>query len=167
MTSNRLSGTMKASRFWASTIAPYSSVPLRQRHGLGEVALGLRDRGPKITPTHAVFQRYEALAVLAIDVGRAALEFHLRDVAQRDIGGGRFRIVVRYRDRHGADGADVIAIPRSQSGGQCEIHLAFVHARDFLSANRGLHDRVDVADRDAITRCLRAIYADNQIRLAD
>src|SRR5262249_21830584 len=134
---------------------------------LGKAALRFGDGGAEITPTHAVFQRYEALAVLAIDVGRAALEFHLRDVAQRDIGGGGFRIVMRYRDRHGADGADVIAIPRSQSDGQCEIHLAFVHTRDFLSTNCGLHDRVDVADRDAITRCLRAIYADNQIRLAD
>src|SRR5262249_47394651 len=128
---------------------------------------GLSDRGPKVTPTHAVFQRYEALAVFAIDVGRAALEFHLRDVAQCDVGGGRFRIAIRYRDRHGTDGTDVIAIARSQSDGQREMHLAFEDARDFLSANRGLHDRVDVADRDAVTRCLRAVYSDDQIRLAD
>jgi hypothetical protein len=107
------------------------------------------------------------LAVLAIDVGCPALEFHLRDVAQRDVGGGQFRIAIRYRDRHGADSADVIAIARSQSDGQREIHLAFVDARDFLSTDRGLYDGVDVADRDAVTRCLRAVYSDDQIWLAD
>jgi hypothetical protein len=47
------------------------------------------------------------------------------------------------------------------------VHLAFENARDFLSTNGGLHDRVDVADRDAIACRLCAIYADNQIRLAD
>ena len=49
----------------------------------GQEALRFGDGGAQVAPTHAVFQRYEALAVLAIDVRRAALEFHLRDVAQR------------------------------------------------------------------------------------
>src|SRR5262249_62317216 len=103
----------------------------------------------------------------AIDVGCPTLEFHFRDIAQCDVGGGQCRIAIRHRDWHGADSADIIAIARSQSDRQREIHLAFVDARDFLSTDRGLYDGVDVADRDAVTRCLPAVYSDDQIRLAD
>ena len=131
------------------------------------MSLCLSDRGPQVALPHAVFQRNEPLAVLAIDVGGASLHFDLGDVAQRDISGGRFRIGIRDRDRDRADGVDVIAILRSQSDGQGEVHLAFEDTRDFLPADRGLHDRVDVADRDAVTRRLRAIDANHQIRLSD
>ena len=107
------------------------------------------------------------MAVLAINVGRAILQIDLGDVAQRDISGGRFRVGIRDRDRDGADGVDVVAILRSQSDGQGEVHLAFEDARDFLPADRGLYDRVDVANRDAVTRRLGAIDTNQQVRLSD
>jgi hypothetical protein len=49
----------------------------------------------------------------------------------------------------------------SQPYGQGEVHLAVVNARDFLPADGGLHDRVDVADRNTVTRCLRAVYSND------
>ena len=131
------------------------------------MALCLSDRGPQVSPPHAIFQRNEPLAVLAINVGRAILQIDLGDVAQRDISGGRFRICIWDRDRDGADGVDVVAILRSQSDGQGEVHLAFEDARDFLPADRGLHNRVDVANRDAVTRRLGAIDPNQQVRLSD
>ena len=162
---------MTASRFLASCkraelARPLHAVALRQRHVLGDALLRLGDGRAEIALAHAVFQRNEALAVLAIDVGGAGLQPHVGDVAQRDIGGRGLRIAVRQGDRDRADGVDVVAIARRQPHGERGVDLALVDARHLLAADRRLHHGVDVADREAVARRLGAVDPHVEIGLA-
>ena len=129
---------------------------MRLDHGRTEVAVA-----------DAVFQRDEALAVLAVDIGRPADELDLAEIAEPDIGGRRFRIGVRKCDRNRADGIDIPAEFRRQPHRQREDHLAFIDLGDFLTADRGLHHGIDVGDREAVARGLGAIDLDDEIGLAE
>ena len=151
----------------AELARPLHAVALRQRHVLGDALLRLGDGRAEVALAHAVFQRDEALAVLPVDVGGAGLQPHVGDVAERDIGGVRLRIAVRQRDRDRADGVDVVAVSRRQPHGERGVDLALIDARHLLAADRRLHHRVDVADREAVARRLGAVDPHHEIGLAE
>src|SRR5262249_49975742 len=88
------------------------------------------------------------------------------ELAERDIGGRRLRIVVGQRHWYRADGVDAAAIFRSKAHRERKIHLAFVDPGDLLAADRRLHHRVDVADREAVASRLGAVDLDDEIGLA-
>ena len=129
--------------------------------------LGLDHGRTEIAVANAVFQRDEALAVLAIDIGRAADQLDLAEIAKPDIGGRRLRIRIGKCDRDGADGIDIPAEFRRQAHRQREDHLAFIDLGNFLAADRGLDDGIDVADGEAVARGLGAIDPNDQIGLAE
>ena len=129
---------------------------MRVRNGRAEIAIA-----------HAVLERHEPLRVFPVDVGRAGFQLHVAEIAQRDVGGRGLGVGVRQRDRNRPDGVDVAAVFRRQPDREGEVHLAFVDARDLLAADRGLHDGVDVADREAVARGLRAVDPDDQIGLTE
>ena len=119
----------------------------------------LADGRAEVASADAVFQRNETLTVLAVDIGRTGFQLHLAEVAQRDIGGGRFRVVARQRHRDRADGLDIAAIFRREPDSQRKVILAFVDPGDFLAADRRLHDCIDVSDREAVACRFAAIDA--------
>src|SRR5437763_5461777 len=110
----------------AEFAGPVEFVTRRQRHLVGNALLRFGDRRAEVAPAHAVFERYKTLAVLAVDIGGAGLQLHLAEVAERDIGGRRFRIVARKRDRDGADGVGIAAIFGRKANGKREVELTLV-----------------------------------------
>src|SRR5262249_24085996 len=135
---SRLRGTMTASRFCASTNAPNSpvhSIALGQGKFFSDAILCLGHGRPEIASADAVLQRNKSLIVLPIDVGGAGLELHLAEVAQRNIRGRRFWIVVWQGDGDGANGVDIAAIFWSQANGERKIHLALIDPGHFLAAD--------------------------------
>jgi hypothetical protein len=55
---------------------------------------------------------------------------------------------------------------RRKANGQREIHLAFVDAGNFLSADGGLNHGIHVGDSDAVASSFGTVHLDHQIRLA-
>ena len=171
MISTRLSGTITASRFFASSSAPNSPahssrVARRQLDVLLDALLRLRHGRAEVAAAHAVFQRNEALAVLAIDVGGAALELDLGDVTEREYTPALL-VGVGQRHRNAADGVDIVAVARREPHREREVHLALVDACHLLAADRRLHHGVDVADREAVARRLGAVDPHHEVGLAE
>ena len=129
---------------------------LRFCHGRTEVAFA-----------HAVFQRHEPLCILAVDVGGAGFDLDLAEVAQRDVGGRRLGVRVRQRDRDRADGIDAAPVFRRKPDREREVHLTLVDFGHFLTADGGLHHRVDVGDRKPVACSLGAIDTDDEVGLAE
>ena len=72
----------------------------------------------------------------------------------------------RQVDADLADRVEALAILRLPSHDQVEAPVAVEHLGDRLSADRGLHDRADVADVEPIARACGAVRGNLQIRLA-
>ena len=151
----------------AELARPFHAVALRQRHVLGDALLRLGHGRAEIALAHAVFQRNEALAVLAVDIGRAGLE-----LARRRGRPARYRrSATSDRCSASATGIERMAstlsrYSRRQPHGEREIHLALVDPGHLLAADRRLHHGVDVADREAVARGLGAVDPDHEIGLA-
>src|SRR5437879_13540198 len=90
----------------------------------------------EIAVAEAVLQRDKTLAVLAVDISRAADELDLADIAKPNIGGRRLgiRVCTRYRNR--ANGVDVLAVFRCQADGQRGEPLPLRDPRNFSAAGR-------------------------------
>src|SRR5215210_8388309 len=129
--------------------------------------LRLEHRRTEIAVADAVFQRNKALAVLAVDIGCAANEIDLTEIAEPDIGGRRLRIRIRQRHGNRADGFDVPAEFRCQTHRQRKDHLPFIDFGDFLAADSSLDHGIDVTDQEAVARGLGAIDPNNQIGLTE
>ena len=140
---------------------------MRNRHVVLDPALRLNDRRTEITVADAVFQRNEALAVLAVDIRRAADELDVAQIAEPDIGGRRLRIRIRQRHGNRADGFEIPAEFRCQTYRQRKNHLAFIDFGDFLTADRSLDHGIDVTHQEAVARGLGAIDPNNQIGLTE
>src|SRR4029079_18002656 len=129
--------------------------------------LGLDHGRTEIAVADAILQRDKTLAVLAIDISRAADELDLAKIAKPNIGSRRLGIRVWKRYRNRANGVDIPAVFRRQPDRQREDHLPYIDVGIFLAADRGLDHGIDVADREAVARGLGAIDLDDQIGLAE
>ena len=97
---------------------------------------------------------------------RFVLDLDVGDLPQRNLALLR-RIERRCIDQNVSNGIDGVARFVLQAQHQLEVAAAFQHARHRLAVQRDLDVFRHLADIDAITRGLVAIYLDGDLRHAD
>ena len=125
------------------------------------------DGGAEIALAHAIFQRNEALAVLAVDIGGARLHLHRAEIGEANIGGRALAVAAGQGDRDRLDRFDVATIFGTKAHGEAEIHLALINARHLLTTHGSLNNRVHISNGETIAGRLHAVDLDEQIGLAE
>ncbi len=141
--------------------APVVGVAGRQRHRRVHLLARVGDRAGEIAALDAELDADEARVRLAVDERRALAHLDVGELAERQV------LVVRRRDQDVLDRLHVLPIRLLQPDDQIERSLALDHLRRRRAADRGLDQRVDVGDVEAVARDLRAVGLDRQARLAE
>ncbi len=144
-------------------------VAVRQGSKFGDGVLRRRDGAAEIAAPGAELDGYVALLSLAIDERRAGLQADPGHGAQRDLGDAAGAIGRRRRDRQVADGLHAAAARRVQPDHDREVPVTafFVERAGLLTADGGVHRRVNVVRLQAESRGRRPVNLDAHRRLAE
>ena len=142
---------------------PLDLISSRQAHVFRDPLLRVLDRACEIAPAHAELDRNEALVALTKNIGRAGIERNRSEIAQWNIGIAVGTLNANLDVVHRLKAA---AVFRCQPHSDIELAVRLKQRGCDCAAQGRLHNGIDIADAQPITRRLFPIDFDVQIGLS-